>query len=179
MVYGRTQVWHSWIGQGEDIDCDYFYELGVQPNNLIAPPTLLINLLHNKYQTPTTCNALMRREVFENIGCFEEPFRTRYEDQVFFAKVLLNAPVYVADEVWAKYRQHAQSCSAKAETQQYYLTRLPFLNWLKIYLLDQHVQDQQVWQTFQRELWQCRHPTLAGFMNQVYTRLSQIRHTFP
>jgi GT2 family glycosyltransferase len=121
MVYGRTQIWYSWQENGSSNQLDHFYDLGVQPNTLINPPMLFLLLLQNKCQTPTTCNALIRREIFEKIGKFEESFRTMYEDQVFFSKVLLNASVFVADECWAKYRQHPASCSSQSETQQYYL----------------------------------------------------------
>lgn len=174
MVYGRTQIWHSWMGKPEDED--YFYDLGVQPNSLVNPPTLLLILLQNKHQTPTTCNALMRRELFDRISQFEESFRTMYEDQAFFAKVLLKAPVFVANETWARYRQHQNSCSSKAETQQYYVTRLPFLNWLGNYLSEQNVQDQKVWKALQWELWQCHHPRISSLVNQLQYRLSQIRN---
>lgn len=179
MVYGRTQIWHSWTGKAEDVDQDYFYDLGVQPNSLIEPPTLFISLLQNKHQSPTTCNILVRREVFDSIGQFEEAFRTMYEDQVFFAKVLLKAPVYVANECWAKYRQHPESCSSEAETQQYFVARLPFLSWLGNYLSEQKVQEAQVWKTFKWELWQCRHPNMAHLVNQIYFRLDQIKQILP
>ena len=35
-----------------------------------------------------------------------------FEDQVFFAKLLLRFPVFVSDRCWAKYRQHDRSSSA-------------------------------------------------------------------
>lgn len=175
MVYGRTQIWYSWTGNNKDSQLDHFYDLGVEPNTLVQPPNLLLQLLENKFQTPTTCNALVRQEVFKDIGQFEEAFRTMYEDQAFFSKVLLKAPVYVANECWAKYRQHPESCSSQSETEQYYATRRPFLNWLGNYLLEQNVQDRQVWKAFQWEKWQCDRPLLAYLLNRVQYRLNQIK----
>ena len=175
MVYGRTQIWYSWNSNVKDSQIDHFYDLGVEPNTLVKPPSLLLKLLENKCQTPTTCNALVRREVFQDIGQFEEAFRTMYEDQAFFSKVLLQAPVFVANECWAKYRQHPESCSSQSETQQYYATRRPFLNWLGNYLSEQNVQNRQVWKALQWEKWQCDRPLLAYLLNRIQYRLSQIR----
>lgn len=175
MVYGRTQIWYSWTSKPEDSQLDHFYNLGVQPNTLVNPPILLSLLIQNKCQTPTTCNALIRREVFEQIGKFENVFRAMYEDQVFFSKVLLQKPVFVADQCWAKYRQHSQRCSEQTENQKYYLTRRPFLNWLGNYLSQHKVTDQKIWQVFRREMWQCKHPQLSFLLSRLKYRLNFIR----
>ena len=175
MIYGRSQIWYSWTGDPKDRQRDHFYDLGVQPNTLVKPPTLLLLLLQNKCQTPTPSNPLMRRKVFSDIGRFEETFRTMYEDQVFFAKVELNASVFVANNCWTRYRQHPQSCTSAAENKNYYSTRLPFLNWLGNYLSEQGVQEPKVWQTFQWELWQCHHPLLSHLLSRVQYRVSQMK----
>jgi glycosyltransferase involved in cell wall biosynthesis len=108
MVYGRTLIWHSWHTADTE---DFFYDLGVQPNRVHMPPTLFRNLLRNVYQTPTTCNALMRRSAIANVGGFDESFTAMFEDQLLFAKILLHFPVFVSGRCWAKYRQHHTSTS--------------------------------------------------------------------
>jgi glycosyltransferase involved in cell wall biosynthesis len=107
MVYGKTQIWHSW--ESNSTVSDYFYDLGVRPDSVIRPPELFCQLLQNKFQSPTTCNALMRRQVFDIVGGFENSLRGMYEDQMFFAKVNLTFPVFVAGKCWARYRQHSDS----------------------------------------------------------------------
>ncbi len=182
MIYGRGQIWYSWTGNPEDSQLDHFYDLGVQPNTLIKPPKLLIQLLQNKAQTPIPSNVLVRREVFADIGGFEESFRAMYEDQVFFAKVHLNFPVFVANECWIRYRQHRDSCTSVAEnSQDYHTTRLPFLAWIENYLSEQQVKDAQVWKTLQNELWPSKHPTLyrllsgiQGFIGRIQWKLKAI-----
>ena len=77
-------------------------------------PRLFELLVENKAQSPTTCNALIRRSLFARIGGFEDRFRGMFEDQAFFAKALLAAPTYVDRRIWAKYRQHEGSCSARS-----------------------------------------------------------------
>jgi glycosyltransferase involved in cell wall biosynthesis len=108
MVYGRTLIWRSWNGSAKD----FLYPLGVEADAVHAPPRLFELLTENKAQSPTTCNALMRRSLIEGVGGFEDAFRGMFEDQAFFAKALLAAPTYVDGRIWAKYRQHAESCSA-------------------------------------------------------------------
>lgn len=167
MVYGRTLIWHSWAGKPEDRQCDHTIDLGVHPNSLVQPPVLLLLLLQNKCQTPTTCNAMIKRDVLEKTGTFEEHFKGMYEDQVFFAKVNLHFPVFVADEIWAKYRQHSRSHSSiSGKTEVYYSARTPFLNWATEYLAKEGVsRDTEVWQVLEAELWACRHP----FLHVIYS----------
>lgn len=176
MVYGRTQIWYGWTGNPEDSQLDHFYDLGVQPNTLIQPPKLLIQLLQNKAQTPTTCNALLRREVFADIGGFEESFRAMYEDQVFFTKVLLKSPVFVANQCWARYRQHRESCSSVNENaQDYHAKRLPFLTWIENYFSEQGVKDTQVWRALHKEVWPCKHPTLYRLLSRIQKFIGRIQ----
>jgi glycosyltransferase involved in cell wall biosynthesis len=110
MVYGRTLIWHRWDPTSPDVD--HFYDLGVTPDRVYVPTVLFRNLLSNVHQTPTTCNALLRRSVVDEVGRFEPAFESMFEDQVFFAKVLLRSPVFVSDRPWAQYRQHEHSSSA-------------------------------------------------------------------
>ena len=44
MIYGASQYWYSWTGDPRDIHRDYVPALGVQPNTLVKPPTLLTSL---------------------------------------------------------------------------------------------------------------------------------------
>src|SRR5438552_5656048 len=86
IVYGRTLIWHSWAEtQASD---DFYYPLGVEPDNRYEPPILFEVLLDGKSQTPTTCNALIRATIFSSLGGFETRFRQMFEDQTFFAKAL-------------------------------------------------------------------------------------------
>jgi glycosyltransferase involved in cell wall biosynthesis len=134
MVYGRTLIWHSWTGRPEDAARDFTYDLGVPPDSLLQPPALFFVLLDNQAQTPTTCNAMLRRDVVETLGGFDVRFRGMYEDQVLFAKVELAHPVYVAGACWAWYRQHPDSASTAAERTDYHVGRRPFVGWLARYV---------------------------------------------
>src|SRR6266404_2905426 len=58
MVYGRTLIWHSWRRDCDSTATDMYYALGVQADAVVEPPQLLVSLINNRAQTPTTCNAL-------------------------------------------------------------------------------------------------------------------------
>ncbi|WP_373481319.1 glycosyltransferase family 2 protein [Geminocystis sp.] len=141
MVYGRTQLWYSWTGKSEDQNKDFFLNLGIEPNTLVQPPELFIKILYGGCQSPTTCNALIKKEVFTEIGTFEDQFKDLYEDTVFFSKIQLKAPIFVADNCWAKYRQHSDSCYnstirypniVKQKIKAYY-------DWLEEYMLNENI----------------------------------------
>jgi hypothetical protein len=90
-----------------------------------------------------------------------------YEDQAFFAKIYLKAPVLVlGDSYDSRYRQHPdQCCSIATKTGQWHGSqpnpaRLTFLNWLADYLSAQGIEDTEVWQVLQQALWPYHHPIL-------------------
>jgi hypothetical protein len=56
----------------------------------------------------------MRRSAVAEIGGFDESFTAMFEDQLFFAKIMVHFPVFVSDRCWAKYRQHMASTSARS-----------------------------------------------------------------
>ncbi len=152
MLYGHTQYWYSWTGEPEDIHRDFVPELVVQSNTLFESPTLLtLSYPLNHATPPRPSNLLLRREMVERIGGFEEAFTgiyQLYEDQAFLSKVYLNEPVLVAgeSECWDRYRQHPQQCISVAKRAgQHYFVRLFFLEWLAEYFREQGVEDAEVW----------------------------------
>ena len=135
MVYGRTQIWYSWTGNPEDQSKDHFFPLGVKPNAVVAPPKIVELILENKAQSPTTCNVLIKKTVFEKVGFFVENFKGMFEDAAFLCKAALVVSIYVSDSFWARYRQHDESCSSLAsETNNDAKARFNFLKWFKSYL---------------------------------------------
>ncbi len=159
MLYGETQYWHSWTQNPEDSQHDFVPALGVPPDTLCRPPTLLPLFLRGKAAVPCTCSILVRRSVISEIGGFVETFNGIYEDQAFYAKMCLKVPVLVANTCWDRYRQHPQASMAVAmKTGQEMLARRFFLRWLQEYLNEQKVGDVAIWQALQRELWRIQDP---------------------
>ncbi len=158
MLYGNTLYWHSWTTNPEDFRRDFMPNLGVQPDSLVRPPKLLSLFLRGKAAVPCTCSVMVRLEMVRKVGGFEDGFPNMYDDQVFYAKVCLAAPVFVASACWDRYRQHPDSsCHRAIKTGHYnpgrpHPARLSFLRWLESYMAEQRIEDCEVWLTVQGEL---------------------------
>ncbi|MBD2358444.1 glycosyltransferase family 2 protein [Tolypothrix sp. FACHB-123] len=178
MVYGSTLMWFSWTGNPEDTQRDFGRRLGVKPDTLVQPPKLLKLFLEDKASTPATCSVLMRRELVKNVGGFEESFRSMYEDQAFFYKVSLHAPVFIESSCWDRYRQHSNSSCYVAQALGQYnpsqpnSAHLSFLNWLKNYLYKKEVKDSEVWQALNKALWPYNYKKLYE-LSQFYQHIRQ------
>ena len=182
MVYGATQHWYSWTGRVEDFHRDRLRKLGVPPSTLVQPPTLVTLFLQDQAWPPGTCGVLVRREAIERIGGFEETFHGLFEDQVFFYKLCLNAPVFVDSECCDRYRQHPRSyCEVERRAGKYEHGRRPnaargiFLDWLEGYLIAQMVTDQEIWTAVRKELSPYRHPILYQ-ISTIVPRLCYVLH---
>jgi len=177
MVYGRTQIWYSWTGSSEDLEKDHFFPLGVKPNTVVAPPKIVGLILENRVQSPTTCNVLMKKNVFEKAGFFLENFKGMFEDAAFFCKAALFVPTYVSDSVWAKYRQHDESCSSMAsKTNNEDKARYNFLNWFKSYLDSKKIFSAEIRFILYREIFPYRYKFLYSLFarpRQFLKRLSE------
>jgi glycosyltransferase involved in cell wall biosynthesis len=129
-VIGPNVRWHSWADPslGDEIQ-----DLGLPAGAVAPPPGPLPVFLARSVATPI--GITVRRKSIEEVGGFDESFAGMYEDQAFQAKLYLHYPVYVADAVWHRYRQHGDSCVAqtfRAGAQM--LARRRFLRWLRDYV---------------------------------------------
>lgn len=154
-VYGATR-WFFENGAGRD----WTERPGVPADRTYPPPTLLIRvLLRDRGDVPCTCGVLMRRELVERLGGFEERFPL-YEDQALWAKLLLACSVRVRSGVDALYRQHPGSTSqAGTQRGEYdqkrpHPARLTFLTWLRAYCVD-HAAPSEVIAALDRSLAEC------------------------
>jgi glycosyltransferase involved in cell wall biosynthesis len=174
MVYGPIQWWYSWTGKPEDRERDHVEKLGVPEESLIQPPHLLPRFLRNQAAVPS--GLLVRRQISDRVGGFEDRFRGEYEDQVFCAKICLNAPVFASGRCWYQYRQHPDSCVLSGQrTGATYAARLRFLNWLAGYLAEQQVQQRRVWLALELEFWRYRHPVAFRLLRRGEELVSRIR----
>jgi glycosyltransferase involved in cell wall biosynthesis len=177
MVYGRTQIWYSW--DANPVRSDYFYDLGVAPDRLYSPLRLLPQLLQNRVQSPTPCNALIRREAYEEAGGFEAQFSgPLYDDHVFFAKLYLWSATYVSSRYWARYRRHeaneASEPLRRFSYAHYYRERRAFLEWLARYFADAPI-DAGSAAVLGSELWRARHPYRAALAARLQPEAPMMR----
>jgi glycosyltransferase involved in cell wall biosynthesis len=177
LVYGPIQWWYSWTGEPEDRDRDYVEKLGVPAETLIQPPRLLPRFLRDKAAVPS--GILVRREIINRVGGFEDRFRGEYEDQVFCTKVCLSAPVFASGRCWYRYRQHPDSCvSTGQRTGATDAARLRFLNWLATYLTELKVRERSVRRALELEFWRYRHPIAFRLLRRGEQLVSRFRTAF-
>ena len=149
MLYGPAILWHSWRGAPGEPDTEQ--KLGVEPDRVYQPLSLLPTFLSCTECTPAPSVTMLRRETLVGLGGNENAFRTMYEDQVVFSKVASAFPVYVSSGVSCKVRLHENSCCAIALAEQTHLAdRREFLLWLQGFLSQRGLEDTDVsaaWQT--------------------------------
>ncbi len=164
LMYSATLYWFSWTGDPEDEERDWMWNnFGVPAEGVIPPPRLLTTFLRNGYTVPVPCSLLVRRDLIEKVGGFEDAFVNQYDDQVLYAKMCLESPVYVADDCWDKYRQHPKSsCSIAKQTGEADRSREAYLKWLEGYLRTKGVVDAELWGALRKALWPYRYPRIHG-----------------
>ncbi|MBX3438091.1 MAG: glycosyltransferase [Planctomycetaceae bacterium] len=174
LLYAPTEYWYSWTGKPEDQDRDHVPDLDVPLDTLLEPPQLLTRLYPlGTGQAPCMCSLLVRREVFERIGGFEERFLGFYEDQAFLTKVYLSETVYVSSGCWDRYRIHPNSCSAAVERLgQHDDFRRTYLQWFKSYLVSRGVSDSEIWTALDDAMQQLEH-TRSSAGRKWYLRVAE------
>jgi glycosyltransferase involved in cell wall biosynthesis len=97
-----------------------------------------------------------------NKPLIEEAFRDLFDDQVFIAKMSLEAPIVLVPGVFEKYRQHQDSCTYISEkiTGEGLKVRPTYLNWLEGYLADLEIKDAKLWRALRKEQLLHRHAIL-------------------
>jgi len=168
MLYGLSEWWYSWSGDAADAGRDYVHALGVRPGVVIEPPLLLRPyFVLQEAAIPNICSILVRRSIVEFVGGFEEQFAGMYEDQVFYAKVCVHAPVVAYARCWDRYRQHRDSVTASLSGYAEELSaRRIFLTWLIRYL-SEHGVDGTICAALRRQRLRHLHPWLDGIARRA------------
>jgi glycosyltransferase involved in cell wall biosynthesis len=175
MLCGATQWWYSWTGSPEDTKRDHIRALSVQPDTLVMPPKLL-TLFLKKTNVPCTCSVLLRREIIDVTGGFEESFHRVFTDHAFYAKVCLKAPVFISGDCWDKYRQHPDSCCSVAKrTKGLRHAEGFYLSWLEAHLLAEGIKTSELWRALRKKQWLCRHPTLDHLLVRIERNLVRMK----
>ena len=161
LVYGPTEEWYGWTGRLEDSARDHVSPLRIPTGQPLFPPGPIAAFVRREAPSPCTCSVLARRSVVDATGGFEASFRGMYDDQVFYAKACLAAPVLAAAECSSRYRRRPDSLYSWAKTtDQHRFDRLKFLRWLDRYLMEQGGGSAELVRAVRRELWTARHPRL-------------------
>lgn len=172
MVCGRAQYWREWTGRKRDIGRDSIVDIGVAGDTVYQPPrlaTLLYPL--GRGGAPCPSDILARRDVVLRLGGFVEEFSgtyRMYEDQAFLIKIYFEAPVFVANECWIKYRLHETSLSSRTlRAGHYHEIRGFFLTWLSDYIRSRQLANADIEAALQRAFWLQDHPHFAKMLYLV------------
>ena len=134
MVCGIVNYWSAWNG-GQD---RLVPTAGLRDAVLRPPVTSLSLYPLGTGDAPCPSDVLVRRALVDRVGGFEEHFtgpRQMYEDQGFFAKCYLDAPVYFSGRTWLDYRRHDDSCiETVVRDGRYSEVRSYFLDWFATYV---------------------------------------------
>lgn len=167
-VYGRTLYWYSWTGRRRDRRRDFIDHRHFPPETILYPPQLLIAILSGKAAVPATCSLLVRRSVIDEISGFEDAFVRVYTDQVFYAKLFLHAPVFIAADPWDRYRRHEDSSVSRAERQgQLDVWRLEYLRWFRTYIEEEGYAHGELHRALDHAMWPYRHPHLHRVVRRI------------
>jgi glycosyltransferase involved in cell wall biosynthesis len=171
MVCAPLQLWYSWTGNPEDMHRDALYGLGpgvVHPygDTLVRPPNLLNLFLRDERFIPSS--VLVRRDVIEGVGGYDDVFRDGFSDAVVYVKIFLTSTVFVSNECLYKYRKHSESYTYKAWHEgKFSAPRLVYLNWVRQYFLEQGIKDPAIWQAYRVALWIHHHSRLYRLKKKV------------
>jgi glycosyltransferase involved in cell wall biosynthesis len=150
MVYGRTQYWSSW-GGGQPGAGDWIQPHGFRAERTFAAPELLRMYLDGEAALPCMGSLTLRRRAAISSGGFIEAFRGLYEDQAFLANFCLDHSVYVSDEQWDRYRQHADSaCASAARSDRAERLRQVYHDWLAGLLEARGLRETPLWESAAR-----------------------------
>lgn len=172
MIYDSLYYWYSWTENPEDVSRDYEAEIWNFPDKTILEyPEYLTLFVQEKVLVPSPTCIVIRRDVMTKVGGFEESFRDLFDDQVFVAKMSLEAPIMLMRGFLEKWRRHQDSCTFKSEniTGEGQRMREVYLNWLEQYFLKLEIKEEQLWRVLKQQLLPYRSPRLYQFWQKVYS----------
>ncbi len=129
MVNGAMRWWYSWDPMSTKEDT--VVQTGDVGDRRFDPPEAALTMYPLTQVNGAGVDLMVRREVFKEVGGFEERFRGMLEDQSFIIKVFLRYPTYISSSVWILYRQHDKSTCAQTSRAAYLRVRCMFFDWLE------------------------------------------------
>ena len=159
MMYGLSEWWYSWTGHAEDRGLDYVHELGLPANKVIPARALMDGFFFQQNAAiPGPSSILVRRRAALEVGGFEEQFTGSYEDQAFYAKLAVSAPIFASSDCLDRYRQRRHRYESDPDSARHaFQDRLRFFEWLGRFLATRGVIDWHSRYATSREKWRCRY----------------------
>lgn len=135
VICEASLFWYNW----NDVEKENsIMQIGAEPG--VYNPPQLMELLYpfGEGQPPCPSGIIIKREVIDRCGGFEESFSgiyQLYEDQAFLFKVYSSEMIYISNQVNNLYRKRENSMSSAANNLEIYNTvRQFYANWIEGYL---------------------------------------------
>lgn len=179
LVVGASLYWWSWAGPDAPSG-DRLKPVGAAQDRS-HPPASLLSVLYplGRGVAPCPSSCIVRREVLERVGGFEERFRGLYEDQAFLVKAYHDTTVWISSRCWDRYRRHPEQIVASTSEDAYHAIRRDFLTWYEEYLRASGITDRRCRRSLQRAWWPYRHPRLAALRRAVGRARARLRSRRP
>jgi glycosyltransferase involved in cell wall biosynthesis len=173
IVIEASKYWYSWLDAEKN---DSIQLVGVQQDKLYSPFQLLVQLYPlGSGMAPCICGILMRKDVFERYGGFDEAFEGMYEDQTLLTKLYLNEKIFVSSGCHNWYRQNQGSLvDSSRRSGKYFHDRQRFLRWLEIYLSSQGIKSLQVQLLLYKAWLPYKHPVQHFVFIRVPNKMKSI-----
>ena len=179
-MYGNALYWYGWTGNPADVARDFYPRLRVSDGTVLDPPRLLERLLTGDALVPCAHSFLVRTAVLRRVGGFEERFRGMFEDQAFYAELMLAERVLVVDRSWERYRQHGDSmCAVSDRAGATRDAHGRYLEWLAEYLDAKSCQDEGVRRALRRALRPFHRPRVDHVARQAESLVRWLRDRSP
>ena len=151
MICEATEYWYNWKNFEYE---NTIIEIGTQQDCMYSPPQLMLNLYPLGIgEAPCMCGILIKRNILEKYGGFDESFKGLYEDQIFLSKIYLHEKIFISSACNNRYRQRANSLiGASLDDGKYYIIRKKFLQWLEKYMIDKKITYPEVSEKLQKAL---------------------------
>lgn len=168
LTYWNTLSWYSWTGDPADLHRDRLRRLGLPRDRLLFPPLPIVRYLEGKAAIPVIGSLLARQSAIERVGGFEDEYAGLYEDQVFYARMMLTHPIVVTRGWKEKYRRHSGATTKLTRRSgDTYEEHRKYIEWLNGYLSEQGWEGTELWRLAQRRLWYTRHRRLEAVTDVV------------
>ncbi len=177
MLIEASLYWFSWSNPDND---NVLIPIGTLPDKTYTPFELLFNLYPlGVGAAPCPSGWMIRKDVFDRVGFFEESFTKDYqlyEDQAFLSKVYIHEKVHVSSGCNNWYRQRPTSIVHQVKGKgSYHLVRKYFLEWLSGYVNQKHIYNPQLRSLINRNLLPYRYPVYYSFKTAPHKALNRIR----
>jgi glycosyltransferase involved in cell wall biosynthesis len=179
-MYGNSLYWYGWTGNADDAARDFYPRLRVPDGTVLDPPHLLERLLTGNALVPCSHSLLVRTAVLRRVGGFEESFRGMFEDQAFYAKLLLSERVLVVDRSWERYRQHPDSmCAVSDRSGATRSAHRRYVEWLAEYLDTVSCRDKALHRALRRALRPYHRPAVDHVARHAEALVQWLRDRSP